>query len=127
MKRLGLMFVLFGAFFLLTVGSAFADHGSSIPEVKVGVMASEKALDAAMDYNYDRIESQNYTSEVGPEIVASPKALLAAKLYRYDQPEAFAQISDEAGTSYFASEHQSASVHEAIANLGKEDTMCVTC
>lgn len=141
MKRYSKVLFLLISFLLVTAGFAFADslkdenamaHTYAYAGSEIGpeIVASAKALAAAKKYNYDRTGSDSYAyagSEIGPEIVAAPKAQLAAKLYSYDQPEAFATVSDEAGTSYFAAEHQSADVHEAIANLDKERTICLTC
>ena len=135
MKRFALISILLASTLLLiATGSGLAhdeiisQEGKTVIHVDAEAVAAAKAYNARMD---SRLDTRGYlSSEIGPEIVASPKALLAAKLYRYDQPEAFAKKSDEAGTSYFASEHQSAEVKNAIANwdkMGGEGTICLTC
>ncbi len=128
MKRYGTRLILMVAsLVLITTGWAFAHDQKISKEGKLVIHTSQAAMNAVSNFNDQRTDLGKIGTEAGAEVVASPKAQLAAKLYSYDHPEAFAKISDEAGTSYFAGQHQSSMVHDAIANFGKEGTICLTC
>lgn len=127
MKRYSLTFLLLIASLLLVASSAFADNQMIDHEGKLVIHASQQAKEVAEDSSYHNNYARKVDTEAGAEVIASPKAQLAAKLYRYNQPGAFAKRSDEAGTNYFASEHQSVSVHKAIAKLDDKDLFCPTC
>ncbi len=127
MKRISLMLILLIASALVITGSALADDQMISNEGMTVIHVSDSATHAMGSVAHEKNAFHSYhSSENGPEIMASPKAQLAAKLYQYDKEKLGDAVSD-AGGNYFASEHQPAEVTKAIANFGKEGTICLTC
>ncbi len=117
-------------FLLSLAATSFAGQG--IPgnqphigtEAGIDIVASDKALKAAVNYDYDANRLAQVGTEAGIDVQATQKAIAAAANYNYN-PELLAQVGTEAGydqygQSFGTGRHTGAS-EQNIADKNSKD------